>query len=238
VVAQVDAAPTVDCDGMTTRDINATIKKLVAEGVSEVRILNPAARHSLAVALKHEDLKISFEGPVGWYCAGMNDGPNISILGNCGWAVGECMMRGHIEVEGHAGSSTAASIRGGSVFVRGDAGARAGIAMKGGTLIVGGSVGYMSGFMMQAGRVIVCGDAADGIGDSMYEGAIYVGGAIESLGADAVLAEMDDTDRRMLTDLLAEHRIDASKYDFKKITSGRKLWNFSSKEPELWKDAL
>ena len=141
-------------------------------------------------------------------------------------------------MRGHAGSGTAASIRGGLVYVKGDAGARAGIAMKGGTLIVGGDAGYMSGFMMQLGTIIVCGDVADGVGDSMYEGRIFVGGTVASLGADAEVRDVTDEDRAHLREALAPYGIDAGAIDFTKIESGRRLWNFDTKEAEIWKDAL
>lgn len=229
---------TVDAGGLETRDVNRAIKRAIADGASEIHVANPAGRHSFAVALKAEGVKVVFEGPVGWYTAGMNFGPHVEVQGNCGWAIGECMMDGRIDVLGHAGSGTAASIRGGLVYVRGDTGARAGIAMKGGTLIVGGDAGYMSGFMMQEGRIVICGDAADGIGDSMYEGTIYVGGSVASRGADADLQEMTDEDVASLTDTLDPFGIDARSFDFTKIRSGRRLWNFSTKEPELWTSAL
>jgi glutamate synthase domain-containing protein 3 len=122
--------------------------------------------------------------------------------------------------------------------VDGDAGARAGIAMKGGTLIVRGSVGYMSGFMMQRGTMIVGGDAADGLGDSMYEGTIYIAGRVESYGADAVEVEMTDDDHRLLAESLGPYGIDLAPEAFQKIQAGRRLWNFSTKEPELWRSAL
>ena len=229
---------TVNAEGMATREVNRAIKLAFADGATEVRVANPAARHSFGVALKAQDIKLVFEGPVGWYAAGMNYGPHIVIEGNAGWGLGECMMDGRIEVHGNAGSGTAASIRGGLVYVDGEAGARAGIAMKGGTLIVRGSVGYMTGFMMQAGTIIACGDAADGIGDSMYEGTIYVGGTVASRGADAEIEPLTDEDRVLLKDSLTEFGIDAGGFEFTKIRSGRKLWNFSTKEPELWKSAL
>jgi len=110
--------------------------------------------------------------------------------------------------------------------------------MKGGTLIVRGSVGYMSGFMMQLGTMIVCGDAAEGLGDSMYEGTIFVGGSIASRGADAEIEETTDEDRTYLAGALGEFGIEAAALTFTKVRSGRKLWNFSTKEPELWKSAL
>jgi len=236
-VAQVTAPAVVDCEGRSTREINVDIKRLIEEGAREIVVENPAARHSLAVALKAE-VKLEFRGPVGWYAAGMNHGPHVVVHGNCGWGLAECQMSGRVEVHGYAGSGTAASIRGGLVFVEGDTGARAGISMKGGTLVVAGSVGYMSGFMMQRGTIIVCGDAADGLGDSMYEGTIFVGGSIASQGADAEIKEVTDRDRGYLAETLAQLGIDAGSIDFTKIESGRRLWNFSTKEPELWKSAL
>ena len=238
VAPVTDRLREVDAEGIETREVNRAIKQAIADGAAEIHVLNPAGRHSFAVALKHEDVKIVFEGPVGWYTAGMNYGPHVVVQGNCGWAIGECMMGGRIDVLGHAGSGTAASIRGGSVYVQGDTGARAGIAMKGGALVVGGDAGYMSGFMMQEGTIVVCGDAADGIGDSMYEGTIYVGGSIASRGADAEVVDMTDDDASLLTQTLAAFDIDAASFDFTKIRSGRKLWNFSTKEPELWTSAL
>jgi glutamate synthase domain-containing protein 3 len=238
VVEVTTSSATVDADGLATREVNRAIKHAIAEGAREIHVLHPAGRHSFAVALKAEDLKIVFEGPVGWYAVGMNFGPHVVIQGNCGWAVGECMMGGRIDVLGHAGSGTAASIRGGSVYVQGDSGARSGIAMKGGTLVVGGDAGYMSGFMMQEGTIVVCGDAADGIGDSMYEGTIYVGGSVASRGADAEVQDMSEDDVVLLARTLDPLGIDAGGFDFTKIRSGRKLWNFSTKEPELWTSAL
>jgi glutamate synthase domain-containing protein 3 len=232
------AEASVDCEGLETREINREIKRLVADGASRIAVRNPAGRHSLAVALKAERVTLEFDGPVGWYTAGMNFGPRVIVHGNAGWAIGECMMDGRIEVHGHAGSGAAASIRGGLVFIEGDTAARAGIAMKGGTLIVGGNVGYMSGFMMQEGTIIVCGDAADGIGDSMYEGTIYVGGSVASRGADAEVKDMTPGDHDLIGAALGEFGVDAGGSDFTKIRSGRKLWNFSTKEPELWKSAL
>ena len=237
-MAQVTTfAPTVDCSELTTREINQAIRNLCDEGSADIRVTNPSARHNLAVALE-TDTKIVFDGPVGWYCAGMNQGAHVIVNGNCGWGVGECMMSGRIEVHGHAGSGTAASIRGGLVYVAGNSGARSGIAMKGGTLVVGGDVGYMSGFMMQRGTMIVGGNAADGLGDSMYEGVIYIAGDIESLGADAVEAALTDDDRAMLKQVVDEFGMSQTADDFRRIESGRQLWTFSTKDPELWRAAL
>jgi glutamate synthase domain-containing protein 3 len=238
VASVTDRPTTIDAGGLPTREVNKAIRSALADGASDVLIHDPAGRHSFGVGLKAGGARIEFDGPTGWYTAGMNHGPHIVIRGNTGWAVGECMMSGRIDVLGHAGSGTAASIRGGVVYVQGDSGARTGIAMKGGTLIVGGDAGYMTGFMMQLGTIVVCGDAADGIGDSMYEGTIFVGGSVASRGADAEIDELTDDDRAELKELLSPLGIDAGSFDFTKIRSGRKLWNFSTKEPELWRTAL
>ena len=236
-MAQVTEGVVIDAAELATREVNRAIRDALAEGVDEVRVRNPAGRHSLAVAID-ADARVVFEGSTGWYTGGMIKRAHVVIDGNTGWGLAECMMSGRIEVHGHAGSGTAASIRGGLVHVKGDTAARAGIAMKGGTLIVGGNVGYMSGFMMQRGTLVVCGDAADGLGDSMYEGTIFVGGSIASRGADAEIEETTDEDRAMLRELIAPFDLDADRFDFTKVRSGRKLWNFSTKEPELWKTAL
>jgi methylamine---glutamate N-methyltransferase subunit B len=237
-VGQLTSDAAVDCEGLTTREINQRIHALIDEGVKEIEVKNPDARHAFVPGIKADGVTVSFRGPVGWYAAGMNDGLTVRVQGNCGWGIAECMMRGHVEIHGHAGSGAAASIRGGLVYVQGDTGARAGISMKGGTLIVGGSVGYMSGFMLQAGRMIVCGGAADGLGDSMYAGSIYVAGAIQALGADAVEHPLDEEDKTMLAETLRPFGIRAETLPFRRIESGKRLWNFSTKEPELWSQAL
>jgi len=207
-VGQLTSAAIIDCEGLTTREANLRIHALIDEGTHEIAIDNPRARHALAPAIKAENVTLDFRGPVGWYAAGMNDGPRIRVHGNAGWGLAECMMRGQVEVYGHAGSGAAASIRGGLVYVRGDTGARAGVSMKGGTLIVGGSVGYMTGFMLQAGRIIICGGAGDGLGDSMYAGEIYVAGPVESLGADAEERPLSTEDHALLADTLRPFGLD------------------------------
>jgi glutamate synthase domain-containing protein 3 len=123
------------------------------------------------------------------------------------------------------------------VVVRGNAAARAGVSMKGGTLIIGGNCGYMAGFMMQKGRIIICGNAGDALADSMYEGTAYVGGNIEALGNDAVVEVPTAEEFADLHSILAEHSIQAPAA-FKKVISGRKLWNFDRQDLAIWKVAL
>jgi glutamate synthase domain-containing protein 3 len=147
------------------------------------------------------------------------------------------MMNGTLVIDGSAGSGVAASIRGGTVVVRGDAAARAGVSMKGGTLLIGGHCGYMAGFMMQKGRIVICGDAGEALADSMYEGVVFVGGRIAALGNDAVIEEPTAEERATLQELLAAYQLPGPAA-FRKVVSGRKLWNFDRKELEVWKAAL
>ncbi len=230
---------TLDCAKLTTREINTTIRRLAAEGETEIHLVNPEARHSLGVAIFYP-VKIVVEGTAGYFCGGMNDGATFHVLGNCGWSVGECMLSGEIVVERNAASSTGASIRGGTVVVKGHVGARTGISQKGGLIVVGGNTGYMTGFMMQRGTMIICGDAAEGLGDSMYAGTIYAGGKIKQLGNDAVLKEMTGEDERFLSETLERYGLNDKRKitDFKKIGSGGRLHNFSKADFELWRVAM
>jgi glutamate synthase domain-containing protein 3 len=227
---------TIDCRNKPTRTINQELRAAIAAGHRDLRVLEPDARHNLGVALL-QTVRVVFEGSVGYYCAGMMDGAHVEIRGSAGWGTAESMMNGTVVIDGNAGSGVAASIRGGTVVVRGNAAARAGVSMKGGTLLIGGHCGYMAGFMMQKGRIIICGDADEALADSMYEGIVFVGGAIRSLGNDTVIEEPTAEDRTALADLLAVHKVPAPTA-FKKIVSGRKLWNFDRKELGIWKVAL
>ncbi|HLI09530.1 MAG TPA: hypothetical protein VKV40_23410 [Ktedonobacteraceae bacterium] len=230
---------TLDCAKMTTREINTSLRKLAAEGETEIHLINPEARHNLGVALFYP-VKVVVEGTAGYYCGGMNDGATFHILGNTGWSVGECMMSGEIVVEKNSASSTGASIRGGTVVVKGHAGARTGIAQKGGLIVIGGDTGYMTGFMMQRGTMIICGNAAEGLGDSMYAGTIYLGGEANQLGNDAVIKEMSNEDWRFLEETLARYGLSGRRplSEFKKIGSGGRLHNFSKADFELWRVAM
>lgn len=232
-MAEIDAA------ALTTREINAEIRRLLADGCDEITVCNPGARHNLGVAmLKPVTLKIA--GSAGYYCGGLNDGASIEIQGSAGWGLAESMMSGVVRVHGHAGSGAAAALRGGTVLIHGDAAARLGVSMKGGEVIVAGDCGYMTGFMAQKGTIIVCGDAGDALADSMYSAICYVAGKIASLGTDAVIGNLESGETERLEKTLQAHlgfkRPPASA--FRKIVSGRKLWNFDKREWRIWQEAL
>jgi methylamine---glutamate N-methyltransferase subunit B len=226
----------IDCRGKTTREINRRLRDAIAVGERDFHVLHPDGRHNLGVALL-EPVHIVFEGSVGYYVAGMADSARVEVHGSAGWGAAESMLSGTIVIDGSAGSAVAASIRGGTVIVRGDAAARAGVSMKGGTLLIGGSCGYMAGFMMQKGRIVICGDADEALADSMYEGIVFVGGQVAALGNDAIIEEPTAAEKKELADLLQTYDVSAPAA-FRKVVSGRKLWNFDRKERDIWKVAL
>ena len=219
---------------MDTRTFNSQLKQLAVPD-SEITVLNPNARHNLAVGILQK-CSIRFAGSVGYFAASLQDGPEVVIEGNAGWAVGDNMMSGKITVARDAGASAGSTMRGGELFIGGDAGARAGISMKGGSLVIGGNAGFLTGFMMQKGRIIICGDAGEALGDSMYEGAIYVAGSIASLGADTRVEEMNEDE---LLGVLAtlEARGITDKRNFTKVVSAKRLYHYDSLE-RLEKSAL
>ena len=217
----------LDAAELSARELNRRLKELAAAG-ADVTVVNPQARHNMAVGILHPfDLRI--EGSVGYYSASLLDGPRVTIAGNAGWALGENLMSGSVRISKDAGASVAASMRGGEVVVGGNAGARAGISMKGGRLIVGGDAGFLTGFMMQKGTIVVCGDVGDAVGDSMYEGIIYVGGKIGSLGNDAKTEEVGEEELIGIWHALEEQGID-DKPHFTKVVSAKKLYHLDSLE--------
>jgi methylamine---glutamate N-methyltransferase subunit B len=108
--------------------------------------------------------------------------------------------------------------------------------------------------MLQKGDIIICGDAGEALGDSMYEGRIFVGGEIASLGNDAIFEELTETDCSFLESTLDRaglHPPCVSKPSptqlptpnsqpppFKKIVSGKQLYNFDRRHFDRWKHAL
>jgi methylamine---glutamate N-methyltransferase subunit B len=219
-----------DAADLTTRSINLELRRLIyGEHITDVTVRNPGAKHSLGVGILAR-CRITFDGSLGYFGAGLIDGPEVHIRGRVGWSVAENMMSGVVLIDKNAGSLAGAALRGGDLVVRGDVGARTGIDQKGGTIVVGGNAGTMTGFMLQRGRLVICGNAGGGLGDSMYDGAIYVGGTVTSLGVDCVEAELTDADNELLTRKLGIYGLD-SPGRWRKFVCGRKLWNYDSLEP-------
>lgn len=214
------------------RDVHRDIQA-AAEAGGHIVIRDTRSRHNLGVALP-SGCSLHFEGSVGYYCGGLNNGAAITVERNAGWGVGEAMASGDITVGGYAGMSCGASMLGGIVHVKGDAGPRCGVAMKGGDIIVEGKIGYLSGFMAHAGRIIALGGADDACADSLWGGEVWVAGPIKSLGVDSKAIEPEPDEVTSIEQLLTSRGINDAQRDWKKIVSGQKLWHFESRDANAW----
>ena len=237
-VAEIDGDRAVfDAKELSTRQINLELRRLLyEEGVTDVTVENPGAKHSLGVGILTR-CRITFGGSLGYFGCGLIDGPEIVVKGRVGWSACENMMSGVVIVESNAGSLTGAAIRGGDLVVKGRVGARTGIDQKGGTIVVLGDAGSMTGFMMQRGRMILCGDVGHGLGDSMYDGTIYVAGTVKSLGIDCVPGEWTDADTELIERKFRIYGLGAPPA-FEKFVCGKVLYNYDTLEPSERKMVL
>ena len=236
VVEATAKAAEIDAHGLPFREVNRQIKQALAEGVRDITVLNPGAKHNLGVGIL-QPCRLVFEGSCGYFACGLIDGPKVHIKGRVGWSLAENMMDGEVVVEGGSGSSTGAALRGGDLVIKGNVGARTGINQKGGNIVIGGDAGFITGFMMQKGRIVVSGDVGRATGDSMYDGEIFVGGKIASLGTDAVFGELDEVDKLWLDETFERHGM-KQPGQWRKIVAGRKLYNYDNLEPLERKIAL
>jgi len=230
-VSEIDGeSARFDAKQLSTRKINAELRWLLYDqGVKDVTVLNPSARHSLGVGILTR-CRITFDGSLGYFGCGLLDGGEVQVKGRVGWSVAENMMSGVVVVEGNSGSLAGAALRGGDLVIKGRTGARTGIDQKGGTIIVTGSAGSMTAFMMQRGRQIILGDVGHGLGDSMYDGTLYVGGKVASLGVDCVEGEWTDADTELVERKFRIYGLGAPP-PLQKFVCGKKLYNYDSLEP-------
>jgi methylamine---glutamate N-methyltransferase subunit B len=231
MLSEIEGARAVfDAKELSTRQINLELRWLLYEqGVTDVTVLNPGAKHSLGVGILTR-CRITFDGSLGYFGLGLIDGPEVHVKGRVGWSACENMMSGVVVIDGNAGSLTGAAIRGGDLVVKGQVGARTGIDQKGGTIVVLGSAGSMTGFMMQRGRMIILGDVGHGLGDSMYDGTIYVGGKVRSLGIDCVPGEWTDVDTELVGRKFGIYGLGAPP-ELQKFVCGKQLYNYDALEP-------
>ena len=217
-----------DLAATSLREFNRFLhKEAVERGVSHVTVLHPDGAHNIAVGL-NAPVRVDIEGHAGYYAAGMLQHGEVTIHGNAGTGVAENMMSGKVHVKGFASVSAGASAHGGLLVVDGDTSLRCGISLKGGDIVVGGSVGSFSGFMAQAGRMVICGNAGDALGDSLYEAVIYVRGKIKSLGADARIEAMTDSDYQVVGELLAAAGFSYDPKEFKRVASAKSLYHWNA----------
>ncbi len=208
------------------RELNSALAALSGNtNQTSWHVKNPRGEHAIAVGVT-VPVAISIDGHVGYYCAGMNDGAEITVLGNAGPGVAENMMSGTVHVMGDASQAAGATAHGGLLVIEGNAAARCGISMKGVDIVVKGSVGHMSGFMAQSGNLVILGDAGEALGDSLYEAKIFLRGNAAGLGADCEEKPFADADYALLAGLLERAGAPADVAAFKLYGSARTLYHF------------
>lgn len=222
----------IDASGDDIREVNRRIQAACSDG-SKVVVANTLSRHNLGIGLP-ESADVTFEGSVGYYCAGLNNGATIQVERNAGWALAEGMACGHVTVGGYAGMSAGAAMTGGTIHIKGDCGPRCGVAMKGGDIIVEGKIGYQSGFMAHSGRIIALGGAGASCADALWEGEVWVAGEVESLGVDVKVVEPAAEEVNEVEDLLRTLGLEDSSRDWRKMISGQRLWYFESRDANAW----
>lgn len=224
----MDRVKEFDLAGTSVRDVNEFLHhQLASTGVDRVEITNPDGMHSIAVGM-NAPIQIDIRGHAGYFIAGMNQQANVDIHGNVGWSVAENMMSGKVHVHGHASESAGASAHGGVLIIDGDASSRCAISLKGGDIVVGGSVGHFTAFMAQAGNLVICGDAGPNLGDSLYEAKIYVRGKIHSLGSDAKIQPMTDSDYQTVKRLLDAAGLKHDPKSFQCVASAKTLYHWNA----------
>src|SRR4029079_7644658 len=221
--------PEVDLGTTPLRTLNAALHKLRSDTNERHWIIDhPAGRHAIAAG-RDAPITVEINGPVGYYCAGMNKLASVLIHGSAGTGVAENMLSGFVHVAGDASQWAGATGRRGLLRIDGNASSRCGISMKGIDIVVKGSVGHMSAFMAQAGTLVVFGDAGDALGDSIYEARLFVRGRVKSLGADCIEKPMREEHKRALHETLGRAgfngEIDPS--EFKRYGSPRQLYTLN-----------
>jgi glutamate synthase domain-containing protein 2 len=146
--------------------------------------------------------------------------------------VGDNLFQGSIIVNGNAGALAGVGLRGGEIVVRENIGSRAGQVMKQGTLCGAGNAGFMAGYLMYGGRLIILGDSGEQVGENMMGGEIWVGGEVQSLGKDAVLAEPTSAELDEVLGFLDRYDLPYHG-QFKKIVCDGKVLRYAKSEPRL-----
>ncbi|MBI2193249.1 MAG: glutamate synthase [Planctomycetes bacterium] len=206
--------------GKSTRELNRQLRD-ASQQSPDVLLRHPDARHNLGVGL-FRPVRLRIEGSVGYFGAGLCDGPSVDILGNAGWGLGDNLMSGEVLVRGDVGAVAGIGMRGGRIVIQGRVGSRMGQVAKGGVILCCGDAGFMAGYLLMGGTIVILGNAGVGLGECMFSGEIYVGGHVARLGADAVQVEASDRDLEWVKELLATSRISGPSR-FQKVVSGKRL---------------
>jgi glutamate synthase domain-containing protein 3 len=234
---QTDNCKILDAAGLYYRELNSMIRELASNGCAEIVLDGVNGQRYIADGLR-EKVRIVINGVPGNDLGAFMDGPTVIVNENAQDGVGNTMNSGKIVVKGHAGDVIGYGMRGGKVFVGGNVGYRVGIHMKSykdqvPIIVAGGRAGDFFGEYMAGGLLVLLGMgdepgpvAGSYLGTGMHGGTIYVRGELKEhqLGREVREFPVDDDDRKMLSDLLAEFASDTemdlggiAPEDFKKL---------------------
>ena len=97
--------PDVDLGSTPLRELNAALHRLHPDTNERHWLIgHPAGRDAIAAGL-NAPITVEINGPVGYYCAGMNKLATVLIHGSAGVGVAENMMSGFVHVSGAASQS-------------------------------------------------------------------------------------------------------------------------------------
>lgn len=219
----------IDASSLSTRELNALLRKAVANGTERIELRNVFGQRYIGTDLCRP-VEIEIFGTPGNDLGVFMDGPKIIVRGNAQDGCGNTMNEGEIIVHGHAGDVTGLSARGGKIFIRDSVGYRAGIHMKeygekSPVLVIGGNAQDFLGEYMAGGILIILGLnlGKDGmhhtryIGTGMHGGVIYLRGKVApyQLGKEVGVTELNDGDittlERYVTEFASYFDCDAKK---------------------------
>lgn len=217
----------LDAEGLDSRELNARVRRCIADGAQTVDIRNICGHRYLADALETPagaPVRITLHGTPGQNLGAFMRGPHILVQGNAQDGVGNTMDDGEIRINGHAGDVLGYAMRGGRILIRGDVGYRVGIHMKAyaerlPVIVIGGKAGAFLGEYMAGGVIILLGLdtqypaaplAGRRLGAGMHGGRIFVRGQLppELLGA-GLLVDMADGDDQALVEAQVRSWADA-----------------------------
>lgn len=227
----------IDAKGVYYRDLNKTIRDLIANGGKHFIIKNVNGQRYFLDGIR-ENVEMEIYGVPGQDLGAFMDGPTIRVYGDGQDGIGNTMGSGKIIVHGIAGDVCGYGMRGGKLFIKEDAGYRIGIHMKEykdriPSIVVGGKVGDFFGEYMAGGILVVLGMftrkpedpiCGDFIGTGMHGGKIYVRGEVDpyncgkECGIEIINAEEDESLKKILAEFCKEFNIKYKDVVSKKFT--------------------
>ncbi|HZD61061.1 MAG TPA: hypothetical protein VE439_11515 [Anaerolineae bacterium] len=211
---------TIDAKGLHYRELNEEIRKAVASGETDIKLVNVNGQRYIADAID-TPVTITIEGVPGNDLGAFMNGPTVVVNANGQDHIANTMNDGKIIIHGDAGDVLGYGMRGGRLFVKGDVGYRVGIHMKEyhdkvPVVVIGGTARDFFGEYMAGGTLILLGldtgsNSSDYIAGNyfatgMHGGVIYLRGRLDDyqLGKEVSQLELDDDDRAVVEKYVTE----------------------------------